>query len=127
MCENDEDILTCFGSSGGIDEGLSNVSVVHIKVATKDTPEDTFECGDAGAIDRTSNEPASTTNEMVIGIESEMCWIRTRDQIECWNSRIDSRGPRAEVKEPSCRQTKTGCQYADLVPVNITVHEYCID
>jgi hypothetical protein len=68
VCENDEDVLACFGSRGGINEGLSNVGMVHVEVATKDTPEDPFECGDAEAVDRTSNEPVSTIVEMAIGI-----------------------------------------------------------
>jgi hypothetical protein len=42
MREDDEDVFVGRITSCGIDEGIGNVCVVHVKVATKDAPEDTL-------------------------------------------------------------------------------------
>lgn len=57
MGEDDEDVLADFGSSGWVDEDLLDVGVVHIKVATQDTPEDSFKGRNTTAVDGTSYEP----------------------------------------------------------------------
>ena len=42
MHKDDEYILVCRAAGCSIDEGIGNVGVVHVEVATEDTPEDMF-------------------------------------------------------------------------------------
>jgi hypothetical protein len=56
VSKDNENIFVRRASSCGIDERICNVCVVHVEVATKDTPEDTLEGRQARAIDYTSNK-----------------------------------------------------------------------
>lgn len=67
MSENDEDILACFSTSDGVDERFLDVSVVHVQIAAKDTPENALECLQAGSVDGSRNEPVKNVS-MEIGV-----------------------------------------------------------
>jgi hypothetical protein len=57
MSEDNEDVLALLGSSGGVHEGLSDVDLVHVQVATQNTPEHTFECSHPSTVNCTSDKP----------------------------------------------------------------------
>lgn len=57
--EDNEDVLPGLFAGGRIDEGLDNVGMIHVQVATKNTPENAFEGRDAAALDRTGNKSNS--------------------------------------------------------------------
>jgi hypothetical protein len=57
VCEDDEDVFVRRVSGCGIDERIGNVCVVHVKVATKDAPEDALKGRQARAIDYTGDKP----------------------------------------------------------------------
>jgi hypothetical protein len=57
MREDDKDVLVRCVAGCSIDERIGNVSVVHVKVTTKDTPEDALKGGQASAIDYTGDKP----------------------------------------------------------------------
>jgi hypothetical protein len=58
VSKDDKNILVGSIAGRGIDEGIGNVNVIHIKVTTKDAPEDALERGQTGAINHTSDESA---------------------------------------------------------------------
>ena len=57
MREDDKDVLVRRVTGCSIDERIGNVCVVHVKVTTKNTPEDTLEGRQASAIDYTGDKP----------------------------------------------------------------------
>lgn len=57
MCEDDEYVLPGLRSSSRVDEDLVNVGVVHIQIATQDTPEDPLERRDTSSVDSSGDEP----------------------------------------------------------------------
>jgi hypothetical protein len=44
MRKDDEDVFVRRITGCGINKGIGNVGVVHVKVATKDAPQDTLKC-----------------------------------------------------------------------------------
>jgi hypothetical protein len=56
VSEDDEDILEGLFVGRRVGEGLINVGVVHVQVATENTPEDAFKDGDTAALDGACNE-----------------------------------------------------------------------
>lgn len=58
MREDDKDVLVRRAAGCSIDERIGNVSVIHVKVTAKDTPEDALKGGQASAIDYTGDKPS---------------------------------------------------------------------
>lgn len=56
MCENYEHILSRLRPSTGINERLCNVRVIHVQIASQNTPQDALERRDTGTVDSASNE-----------------------------------------------------------------------
>jgi len=56
MCENDEHILSRLRPSTWINERLCNVRVIHVQIASQNTPQDALERRDTGAVDGASNK-----------------------------------------------------------------------
>lgn len=81
MGEDDEDVLSSLLASDRVDEGLDNIGVIHVKVASKDTPQNTLERRQPGALDRSRHE--SSLNSAC----SSSIW--SNDLLEI---KLDSRG-----------------------------------
>jgi hypothetical protein len=55
--EDDKNVFVRRVAGCSIDERIGNVCVVHVKVTTKDTPEDALKGRQASAIDYTGDKP----------------------------------------------------------------------
>lgn len=62
MSEDDEDVLARLGTSRRVDKRFSDVGMVHVQIATENTPEHTFKGGKPSAVNGTSNEPVQGVN-----------------------------------------------------------------
>lgn len=56
MSKDDEDVLACFDTRDWVDEGFDNICVVHVQIATEDTPKDTLKGGYTDSIDSSGHE-----------------------------------------------------------------------
>jgi hypothetical protein len=63
--KDDEHVLVGRAAGRGVDEGIGNVGVVHVKVATEDTPEHALERWQTGAVDNAGDEPGTKAKEEV--------------------------------------------------------------
>ena len=55
--KDDEHVLVSRAAGRSIDEGISDIGVVHVKVATEDAPQHALKSWQTGAVDNASNEP----------------------------------------------------------------------
>jgi hypothetical protein len=57
VSENDENILAGLDESGGVDERLRYIRVIHVQISAEYAPQHSFEGRNAGALNGPSNKP----------------------------------------------------------------------
>jgi hypothetical protein len=63
--KDDEHVLVGRAAGRSVDEGVNNVGVVHVKIATEDTPEHALERWQTSAVDNAGDEPRTKAKEEV--------------------------------------------------------------
>ena len=66
MSEDDENILTGLDESGGVDERLYYIRLVHVQISAEYAPQHSFEGRNARALNGSSNKPKRKVSSKIL-------------------------------------------------------------